>query len=180
MADLSPKEESLVTPIISEIAREPGLPVRHLGVLIHRNMSVTLRVVQKLVDAGILERRPVPRVRSDRQERDYSGLFLVEGRTTDEPHEPMETPETMGTSEAPVAVALASPERVALRDLGERLGWSRLPVTPAREFGGGVRFGRAIQGGEDGWRQAVEVLSDEDVELALSAGRHLASLMGVG
>ena len=83
MGELSRKEEALVMPIVAEIAREPGVPARDLGVLIHRNMSVTLRVVQKLVDVGILERRQIQRVRSDRRERGYSGLFLAEGRKTD-------------------------------------------------------------------------------------------------
>src|SRR5439155_17128423 len=66
------------TPIVKEIAASPGLPVRELGVLIHASMSTTLRVVQKLVDAGIVERRQDRRVRGDGRVGVYSGLWLAE------------------------------------------------------------------------------------------------------
>jgi len=77
VTDLTPREEALVLPIVAEVAKEPGLPVRDLGVLIGKNMGMTLRVVQKLVDSGVVERRQIRRSQSAGFERNYSGLFLA-------------------------------------------------------------------------------------------------------
>jgi hypothetical protein len=175
MAELNRKEEGLVMRVVKEVAAEPGLPARDLGILLHSQMATVLRVVQKLVESGIVERRQVRRTRSDGQERGYNGLYLA-----DKKPETLETqPETMETSEKPRTPGKVTSQRTALRELGERLGWSRVPITQAREDGGGFRRGRVIDGGEDGWRRAVEELSDEDVEVALSAGRRLLVLLGL-
>lgn len=170
MAALNRKEEALVMGIVKEVAAEPGLPVRDLGALLHTRMATVLRVVQTLINSGVLERRQITRTRSDLQERRYPGLYLVDKKPA--------VAETMGTIEKPATAPEVVGLRAELRNLGERLGWSRLPLTQAREFGGGVRFGRAIAGGEEGWRRAVEELSDEDVEAALPAGRNLLALLG--
>src|SRR6266566_6576542 len=193
MAELSRREEALVMPIVAEIAKEPGLPVRDLGVLIGKKMSTTLRVVQRLVDAGVLERRKENRVRGDGREHGYSGLWLVPGRSVEDPGSPMLGPEkpeaddlldssileTLRTSTVTKVARELDPERTQLRELGERLGWGRLPLTQGETRGGAFLPGRAIAGGEEAWRIALEDLSDEDVDAALSAGRRLLTLLGV-
>jgi len=178
MAELTPREEALVMPIIAEIAKEPGVPARDLGVLLHRKMSTVLRVTQRLVDAGVLERRQMLRVRSDRRERGYSGLFLADRPRPQVQELDSEPPETLRTSEKPVALQAYGPQRVALGELGERLRWGRLPLTQGETRGGAFTPGRAIQAGEEAWRAAIEGLTDEDVDVALSAGRRLLVLLG--
>jgi hypothetical protein len=217
------------------IEGSPGIPARELGRVLHRQMAAVLKVVQHLVDRGLLARRPLNRVRADGREQTYNGLFAVaasvgavtpqgrpagvteksEAATVPQasgigstppptplvaPHEhwPGQThcdwpgcplhrraetlerkPETMVTSEKPSPPGKVTSQRTALGELGERLGWSRVPITQAREDGGGFRRGRVIDGGEDGWRRAVEELSDDDVEVALSVGRRLLVLLGL-
>ena len=175
MADLSRKEESLVAPIVAEIAKEPGLPARDLAALIHRNMSVTLRVVHKLVEVGVVERRQVWRVRSDRHERGYSGLYLAEGR---KPVALDDEPETMLAPTMTRAAPELDPARIQLRELGERLRWGRLPLTQGETRGTAFLPGRAISAGEESWQRALDELSDEDVVAALGAGRRLTALLG--
>ncbi len=71
MSELSRREEALVMPIVVEIAREQGVAVGELRVLLGKKLSTVTRVVQKLVDAGIVERR-----RFTHQYREASGLWL--------------------------------------------------------------------------------------------------------
>jgi hypothetical protein len=202
MAELSRRDEALVMPIVAEIAKEPGLPVRDLGVLIGKKMSTTLRVVQRLVDAGVLERRKENRVRGDGREQVYSGLWLAPGRSVEDAGAPMlgnseevdgvqrsEKPdvaddlwdssvlETLRTSTLTKMASNWTQQRIALRELGERLGWGRLALTQGETRGGAFLPGRAISGGIEAWQLALEELSDEDVDAALSAGRRLLALL---
>jgi DNA-binding IclR family transcriptional regulator len=70
-AELTAREEALVLPIVVEIAKEPGVQVRELCAVLGKNLSTTLRVLQRLVDTGVIERR-----RISSQYREVSGLWL--------------------------------------------------------------------------------------------------------
>lgn len=171
------EEDALLTAIIAS----PGISVRELARSLECRPETVVRLTQRLVERGAVERRPLMRKRSDGREHTYPGLYATPAVMVEPaPTAPFSPDTDERGAEKPVTASPASPQRVALLGLGERLQWSRLPISQAREFGGGYKFGRAIQGGQDGWRQAVQALSDEDVELALSAGRHLLTLLGVG
>jgi hypothetical protein len=176
---LPTEEDALLTAIVAS----PGISVRELARSLERRPETVVRLTQRLVERGAVERKPLMRKRTDGREHTYPGLYAAEGPAVvveSPPTAPLSPDKDEQGAEKPVTASPASPQRVALLGLGERLQWSRLPITQAREFGGGFKFGRAIQGGEDGWRQAVQALSDEEVELALIAGRHLLTLMGLG
>jgi len=168
--------------LLTAIAASPGISVRELTRSLKCRPETVVRLTQRLVERGEVERKPLMRKRSDGRQHTYPGLYAATAPLASvepTPTSAIATPaEDRGPTEAKAPREL-NPAREQLRELGERLGWGRLPITQARGFGGGVRFGRAIQGGEDGWRIALEKLPDEDIEAALSAGRHLLTLLGI-
>ncbi len=87
--------------------------------------------------------------------------------------------ETLPTSTVAMAPPELDPARTQLRELGKRLGWGRLPLSQGETRGGAFLPGRAVAAGEEAWWRALEELSDEDVEVALSAGRRLVALLGI-
>lgn len=148
MTDLSADE----TAVLTAIRDHPGSATRTLARTLKRRPAVIGPLVRSLSEKRRVERRPLVIQRSDGRPKTIEGLFAVV--TTD----PSLCP-TCGARRRHLETGPECRATLELRQLGEALGWQRVP------YG----YGRAVQAGEFMWTQ---FLNSADYSSMVAATRH--------
>ena len=160
--------------LLTTIAASPGVSVRELARSLECRPETVVRLTQRLVDRGVVERRPLMRTRNDGRERSYPGLYA----TTE--------PSTAGGA-APCPACQARRDHSAdgpecrivreLLDVGRSTGWPRVSLS-AGEYreDAAYHYGRAIYAGQDMWALFIDRAPDLD---ALQKALQRASAIAV-
>jgi hypothetical protein len=147
MTDLTAEETS----VLAAIEASPGIATREVAKIVQRQTQRTLTVVQGLLEKGLVESRPLKRVRADGIERRYNALWPVD-------------PALCPRCKARKRHYEGGPEcdRIKqLRLIGASIRWQRVPL----------RFGHAIQAGEAMWEQFLNVATYDELVAGIRSAR---------
>jgi hypothetical protein len=151
MTELNAAESSVLVAVESS----PGISARDLAKSLERRMADVLKTVQRLVDLGVLERRPLKRTRADGAEHSYNGLRAIP-QVTDPSLCPNCQARRLHFPDGPECR-----EVVVLRELGKTLNWRRVPYGP----------GQVVQQGEMFWSAFLDRASIVDMRAAIREAR---------